>query len=77
MCSFYISYLTFISQYSFNGGNATCLRMTTSSLVADIIISTFFFTVTMYGSIMGGSGQIKVTQNGDINKAIGMTTIKK
>jgi hypothetical protein len=51
--------------------------MTTSSLVADIIISTFFFTVTMYGSIMGGSGQIKVTQNGDINKAIGMTTIKK
>jgi len=26
----------------------------------------------MYGSIQGGSGQVKVTSNGDINKAIGV-----
>lgn len=26
----------------------------------------------MYGSIKGGSGQVKVTQNGDINKAMGV-----
>ena len=26
----------------------------------------------MYGSIMGGSGQIKVTSSGDINRAIGV-----
>lgn len=47
-------------------------RMSTGSLVSDIIISCFFFFLTMYGSIMGGSGQIKVTQNGDVNKAIGV-----
>jgi hypothetical protein len=46
--------------------------MTIPSLIADIIVSTFFFVLTMYGSIMGGSGQIKVTQNGDINKAMGV-----
>jgi hypothetical protein len=46
--------------------------MTDSSLIADIIVSTFFFVLTMYGSIMGGSGQIKVTENGDINKAMGV-----
>lgn len=26
----------------------------------------------MYGSIMGGSGQIKITENGDVNKAMGV-----
>jgi hypothetical protein len=26
----------------------------------------------MYGSVMGGSGQVKFTANGDINKAIGV-----
>jgi hypothetical protein len=26
----------------------------------------------MYGSIKGGSGQVKVTQNGDINKTMGV-----
>jgi len=26
----------------------------------------------MYGSIQGGSGQVKVTANGDINKAMGV-----
>jgi hypothetical protein len=46
--------------------------MTIQSLIGDVIISTFFFILTMYGSIKGGSGQVKVTQNGDINKAFGV-----
>lgn len=41
-------------------------------LIGDVIVSTFFFIVTMYGSVMGGSGQVKVTSNGDVNKAIGV-----
>lgn len=41
-------------------------------MVGDITVSTALFIVTMYGSIMGGSGQVKVTQNGDINKAMGV-----
>ena len=41
-------------------------------LIGDVIVSTFFFVVTMYGSVMGGSGQVKVTSNGDVNKAIGV-----
>jgi hypothetical protein len=27
----------------------------------------------MYGSIQGGSGQVKVTENGDLNKTMGFT----
>lgn len=37
-------------------------------------MSTFFFVLTMYGSIQGGSGQVKVTENGNLNKAMGVTT---
>jgi len=48
--------------------------MTPTSLAADIIVSTFFFTLTMYGSIMGGTGQVKVTENGSLNKAMGVTS---
>lgn len=47
-------------------------RITTASLAVDISISTFIFFLSMYGSIMGGSGQIRVTSNGDVNKAIGV-----
>ncbi len=46
--------------------------MTQSSFIADIIISTFLFILTTYGSIMGGSGQVRVTRNGDLNKAMGV-----
>jgi len=46
--------------------------MNTRSLATDIIISTFFFTLTMYGSIMGGTGQVKVTQDGSLNQAMGV-----
>ena len=35
--------------------------MTIPSLAADIIVSTLFFVLTMYGSIMGGSGSVKIT----------------
>ncbi len=28
--------------------------------------------LSMYGSIMGGSGQVKVTANGDLNRAMGV-----
>ena len=56
----YVSYLSFICQFSF-GGDSCTQRMTISSLAADIIISTIFFILTMYGSIMGGSGKVKIT----------------
>ena len=46
--------------------------MSLGPLIADVIVSTFFFIVTMYGSIMGGSGQVKVTSDGDVNKAMGV-----
>lgn len=45
--------------------------MTVKSIAADIIVSTFFFFITMYGTIMGGSGQIKAG-GGDINQAMGV-----
>jgi hypothetical protein len=45
--------------------------MTDASLAADIIVSTLFFMLTMYGSIMGGSGEVKITANVDLNQAIG------
>jgi hypothetical protein len=45
--------------------------MTSVSLAADIIVSTFFFVLAMYGSIMGGSGEVKITATIDLNQAIG------
>ena len=47
-------------------------RVTYGSLAVDIVVSTFFFILTMYGSIVGGSGQVKVTQDGDVVKAMGV-----
>lgn len=70
----YIAYLSFVAQYSYPGG-AYCKRITIKSLIADVVVSTFFFILTMYGSIKGGSGQVKVTANGDINKAIGVAPV--
>lgn len=67
----YVSYLAFISQYSYVE-NSFCNRMTIQVLVADVIISTFFFVLTMYGSIQGGTGQVKVSYDGDINKTMGV-----
>jgi hypothetical protein len=46
--------------------------MTVGSIIADIVISTIFFLVTMYGSIMGGSGQIKFSEGGNLNQAMGV-----
>ena len=46
--------------------------MTVGALAADIIVSTGFFILTMYGSIMGGSGQVKITRNTDMNSAMGV-----
>jgi hypothetical protein len=46
------------------------MKMDYGALVADVIVSTFFFIVTMYGSIMGGSGQVKIDQNTDLAKAV-------
>ncbi len=45
--------------------------MTSASLAADIIVSTFFFILTTYGTIMGGSGEVKITATIDLNKAVG------
>lgn len=46
--------------------------MTVKSIAADIIVSTFFFFLTTYGTIMGGSGQMKVGGGADINQAMGV-----
>lgn len=46
--------------------------MTVQSLAADIIISTGFFILTMYGSIMGGSGKVKISENTDLQAALGI-----
>lgn len=46
--------------------------MDVGSLIADIVCSTFFFVLTMYGSIMGGTGQVKVTREGNLNSAMGV-----
>jgi hypothetical protein len=45
--------------------------MTVRSIAADIVVSTFFFFIAMYGTIMGGSGQIKAG-GGDLNQAMGV-----
>lgn len=71
LVSLYISFLTFICQFSFSD-NDSCNRMNIGAFVADIVISLFFFVLTMYGSIMGGTGQVRVTRNGNINQAIGV-----
>jgi hypothetical protein len=49
--------------------------MTVDSIAADIIVSSFLFLLTMYGTIMGGSGQVKIGENGDVNKAMGVAPI--
>ena len=49
--------------------------MTSASFAADIIVSTLFFILTMYGSIMGGSGEVKITATIDLNKAVGGATV--
>ena len=46
--------------------------MEVGPFIADIFVSLFFFVLTLYGSITGGTGQVKVTRNGDINKALGV-----
>lgn len=45
--------------------------MTVPSLTADTISATLFFILTMYGSIMGGSGEVRITERIDLNQAIG------
>lgn len=60
MVGMYVSYLSFICQFSF-GGDSCVGRMDVPALASDIIVSTLFFIVTMYGSIMGGSGKVKIT----------------
>ena len=48
-------------------------RMDEPVLVVDVIISTILFILTMYGTIMGGTQQVKVNANGaDINKFLGV-----
>lgn len=46
--------------------------MTVGSIAFDIIVSTFLFILAMYGTIMGGSGQVRFSQEGDVNKAMGV-----
>lgn len=74
LVSLYVSYLLFIGQFSF--GDEVCVRAGVGSLAADFVCSSFVFGLCMYGSIVGGTGQVRVTRDGDINKAMGLTTRK-
>jgi len=49
--------------------------MTVSSLAIDIAISTSIFILTTYGTIMGGSGQLKINEKTDLNQAIGVAPV--
>jgi hypothetical protein len=72
LVSLYVAYLSFVAQFSYPDPSAQCQRMSIESLIGDVAVSTFFFIFTMYGSIQGGSGQVKVTENRDLNKAMGV-----
>jgi hypothetical protein len=54
----YISYLGLISQYS----KQECNALNTGAMVGDIVTSAFLFFLTMYGSVMGGSGVVKINE---------------
>ena len=75
LVSLFISYLMFIAQFSF--GDTVCIRANVKSLIADIICSTFVFGLCMYGSIVGGTGQVRVGTKGDLNHAMGVTSRKQ
>ncbi len=72
----YISYLCFICQFSYPGckcfSNIGSDRIDIGSLVGDIIVSLFFFILTMYGSVMGGTGNVKVAGDVEINQTMGV-----
>jgi hypothetical protein len=51
--------------------------MTIASLATDIIFSTMFFVFTMYGSIMGGSGKMKVAGDIDIQAGLGVANTER
>lgn len=70
----FVSYVGFICQYSYSNTDAMS-RMSYGPLAVDIICSTFFFILAMYGSIMGGTGQVKVTRDGHINAAMGVASL--
>ena len=70
LVSAYVSYLAFICQFSY--GNECYGRMTMKSIASDIIVSTFLFIMTTYGTIMGGSGQFKAKENVEANEALGV-----
>lgn len=46
--------------------------MTVGSIAFDIIVSTGLFILAMYGTIMGGSGQMKYSESGDVNQVMGV-----
>ena len=77
LVSAYISYLAFISQYSYcSNSNSAITRVSVGSIAVDVGVSTFFFLLTMYGSIMGGSGQVKISEDNNLNQAMGVAPTK-
>jgi hypothetical protein len=52
----YVSYLGLISQYS----REECSALNTGAMWGDVLTSAFLFFLTMYGSVMGGSGVVKI-----------------
>ena len=52
----YLSYLNFMALYS----NPSCHALSEGAMTADIFTSCILFFLTMFGSITGGSGVIKV-----------------
>jgi hypothetical protein len=75
LVSLFISYLGFIAQFSY--GEGYLKRTSIGSLAVDIFCSTLFFILTMCGSIMGGTGQIKITTDGNaLNDAMGVSILR-
>ena len=66
----YISYLSFMAFYS----APVCNALSQSAMISDISISSVLFFITMFGSVMGGSGVIKTDHDVSLNQVLGVTT---
>ena len=66
----YMSYLSFIASFS----DPKCNCLSKNAMIADICVSSFLFFITMFGSIMGGSGVIKTAPETSLNQTLGLVT---
>lgn len=64
----YISYLSFMALFS----APSCDALSQNAMISDISISTILFFITMFGSVMGGSGVIKTDHDVSLNQVLGV-----